>query len=230
MSEADHDEDPGINQIEEHLKLIDEMVVQGVKDGSALIGRSPSCETCSKPGCCYQLLAVTLAECFPLARRIVNDRKDSEEFRRQLFQVGVEMETAGRQTWWEMAKPCPLLTAERKCEYYEYRPIACRYYYAWSEPKLCQPPIVENVQTLAMPLIMHEQLKVNLALCESLGLGPRMYIGSLPRILAIVLNVLDLDTNKAIEFIERQPFPTVEQVPVWFSYGMFSIFQKNQSI
>jgi Fe-S-cluster containining protein len=210
------DDDRGIDQLQQTLRGFDNLIEPAVRAATEALGHGPSCTECITPGCCFQYVLLTLAEALPLARRLVRDSRDTQEFRAQLRRAGVVMRLRGRDGWWKMAEPCALLT-DGRCSVYEDRPVMCRSHYVWSEPRLCQPPKVETVKMVEMVGVGRTMLTVNLEVCQQLGLDDgRVYISNLPAMLDIALEMLDCEDRAAIEYLRGLSFPRPDDLINWF--------------
>ena len=211
-----YDGDPGLDLLERALHGFDNLVEAAVTDGNRVIGRGPSCTACTQPGCCSQLVVVSLAEALPMARGLVRAGADGAAMRRRLVAVGDEQDRLGREAWWRARRSCPLLRGGR-CSMYELRPVACRAYHAWSPPSMCQPPSIEKVQTVDAVGATRALLQLSRELTRELGLNAEMaYFANLPSMLSVALEVLDRSTEDGVRLLWEHRFPRWDEVGSWF--------------
>lgn len=117
--------------------------------------RSPSCNTCTKDYCCYQMVSISVFEAVIIADWIQRNRRFDilAELRQQAYdqkelfnQRGdynllniVKFQDAVSNAWFDQQRPCPFLDNGR-CLIYPIRPITCSSHFVVSPPERCAPP------------------------------------------------------------------------------------------
>ena len=211
-----YDGDPGLDLLERALLGFDHLSKAAVDDGNRTIGHGPSCSSCTQPGCCSQLVVVSLAEALPMARGLVRAGADGAACRKRLAEGGREQNKLGREAWWKEGRPCQLLR-NGQCLLYDLRPVACRMYHAWSPVSMCQPPSVGKVQTVDGVGAVRALIQLNRELTQELGLNSEVaYFANLPAMLGVALEVLDRDTEDGVRFLWESKFPRWDEVGSWF--------------
>jgi len=221
------DGDPGIDLLEKALRGFDDLVRMAVNAAKEQLEVPPTCESCSSPGCCHQLVLLSVAEAFPIARRLAQEGRDSATFKEKLKTVGAEQEKLGRREWWKRAEPCVFLR-DGRCSIYDLCPIMCRSYFSWSEVELCQPPRSSTVKTVSFTGVGRAMVVLNKEICDQLELPPGpAYMAVLPRMLAIILECMDRSTKSGVAYLKKQHFMTVPELEAWF--GGAARFEKTSS-
>ncbi len=209
-----------VDLVETDLRFVQPMLRDLVVFGKKKFdGREPSCRTCTRPGCCYQMVCITVYDAMPIARRLRMEGKATDEYIAQLRQRGEENESVGRVAWFNGAHPCVFLKNNR-CTIYEQRPMPCRSYLTWSPSDNCQPEAPEGADTVGLvenadmaKTILRQQLQFQWLLGIT---GFVLCAGSLPRIVAIVLEAMRINTEAGfIEHIKNQPYPRLDKMAEW---------------
>jgi len=211
-----YDRDRSLNLLERAVRGFDDLIAPVLAAANKQLGRLPSCATCTTPGCCSQMVLVTLVEAAVVARHLLRVGRDTQGLRRHLNKLGGEQQKLGRHGWWRAARPCSFLK-DGRCSIYEVRPVMCRTWSAWSEPRPCQPPAAHDVTTVEMVGVGRALVQLNTEVCGQLGLDDcYFYAGNLPRMLGLALRFLDLGSARGVEFLKGQEFMTPLKMMAWF--------------
>ncbi len=208
-----------IDKIENDFVLMQRTIGDMVQFGKKKFNREPSCRTCTKPGCCYQAVYIGIYEALAIARHLRLEGRVTSSYIAELRRKGEEIEAQGRTAWFDSNRPCVFLTPKNRCSIYEVRPIPCRSYFVWSPMEKCQPDYHEDdIISVGNDGIAQQAITQNIQVMRMLGVmvdknGP-MYIGTMPRILATVLEAMD-DPEHFVEHIKAQPYPTFKHFGKW---------------
>ena len=143
---------------------------------------------------------------------------DSPAYRTRLREEGELMEGTGRDRWfWGETHHCVFLEGGR-CSVYPIRPTVCRSYFVISPAHLCQhenrnaPVGSIDLTDLFVQMFQRHRLVHT----KYLGLkdtNMRMLMGSIPRMVALALEVYDRDDYADI--IRQQIWPTLDTIEGW---------------
>lgn len=131
------------------------------------------------------------------------------------------MEGTPMVAWFDQARPCVFLTAEQRCSVYQFRPVACRVHYAWSEPKLCSPPTgsdeITQLRSGGLFMQFFHDIEAEIQVGWGLGLD-HIYLATLPRMVAIVLDALakpHLTETAFLTYLQQQRYPLPDRLREW---------------
>lgn len=205
------------DHIEHWLQSLNNVLADAIYRAASEQNRIASCPTCTTPGCCYNKVIVSLFEVFPLARHLLTNHLDTPELRAKLVSVGNEMESMSSAAWLDQARPCIFLAEDGRCSIYRFRPIRCRDYIVFSDPKQCQPPSGKQVQLLSQREIGEQTTlfahRVHVQALELKETPMRVLSGAFPRLLGLFFEALNAEDFR--EFIRRQPWPTNSGFSEW---------------
>lgn len=210
-----------IDKIEKDLPYVDAHIESLLHNAEQEQGRKASCAGCTNPGCCYQMVWVTLYEALPIARRLRMEGRATRPFIAKLRELGERQEATGRGAWFGRNQPCVLLTPDKKCSVYDLRPVLCRQYFVFSDPRLCLPTAgTQDVVRLNARPVELTVTAQHFQLLQALGLAgqedPALYLTSLPRMLAIVLEAMASPRDELLTHIKQEPYyPTADNYDEW---------------
>jgi Fe-S-cluster containining protein len=195
------------------LPVIKEMVDSGKEQ----FNREPSCKNCKKPGCCYQLIFVSFYEAFPIARRLRMEGKATRDYIAELRRIGEEAEGMGRVAWFDKNQPCVFLNDEYRCTVYDIRPTMCSSHFVYTPPENCLPEAVDpELHQLGSSRLQDSIIRQQIQFIDVLGLERLAYYGSMPRMVAIVLEAMAGPQDKFIDHLRNQPYPlSAEKLSEW---------------
>ena len=181
-------------------------------------GELPTCPTCTSAACCRQLAVAGIDEALVIARVLRRTRRATPALRDALYEAGRAAEASGRTAHFAAQVPCPLLEDSR-CTVYEVRPTACRGCLSLDSPSRCSPPSGQRVRYLNAIPVEGVYLRMLRQRQRDLGLGAdRVYMASIPRAVAVALDVLKAPSYEAaLRVLRSEPFPTVDEAATWFA-------------
>jgi|MudIll2142460700_1097286.scaffolds.fasta_scaffold00224_32 Fe-S-cluster containining protein len=210
------------DEVERAFALGDEISARQVQQGEAVFGRPLTCATCTQGrGCCCQKIMVHMVEVLPLVRYLRRTGQQQEVLRAKLRNEGELMEGTDLVPWFDQGRPCLFLTAEQRCSIYAYRPTACRIYYTWSPADDCQPPThvatVKRLREDPAPLQLMNDMEG--VVQQMWGLPTdRVFLGTLPRMTAIVMEALHQPTEREfLRTLQQQAYPDPDLLRQWAS-------------
>jgi hypothetical protein len=195
-------------------------------DGLIAQSGQTSCASCTEPACCNQKIVIDLYEGLTIAMGI-RATMDTPKLRHQLRTIGEEMERTGPRAWFGQRRACAFLFGGR-CTVYSARPSPCRLHHVRSPPPLCIDPDGE-VRLVDHSALHGQMMGVARTLHKAFGLAEdatRVYMGALPRVVAIALEALDhvgssfadMTAKEHAAFtnhIQAQEWPTAAEVEEW---------------
>ena len=118
----------------------DAAIALQAKRNSAHLKQHPSC-TKGCDACCHLLVSITLAEALYIVAACTAYPKRREGLRRVIRECErqrnlLSQDHIDHTTWFDLHEPCPFLV-DRKCSIYNERPVSCRAYVSYDDPKLC---------------------------------------------------------------------------------------------
>jgi Fe-S-cluster containining protein len=131
-------------------------------------GESISCDSCSKPGCCYQYVLATPNESMVIARHLKQNGRDTPTLRARLRELGDGMASMSNAAWFNTVTPCVFLEADY-CSIYEVRPVACRACLVLSPAEDCVPPSGKRTKNVNTVSVIEANLRQAFHLSEVLG-------------------------------------------------------------
>lgn len=213
--------DDAVALVRQWMRDIDDRLGTYVDRFEQKRGQSVSCRACTTPGCCKQKVAVPLFEAIPIAARLREQGQDTPELRKRLRALGKEQASYTRAEWLNLDRPCVFLE-DGRCAIYEDRPSACRAYYTFSEPALCNPPAGKPVEALACcQHVANESFAVADAFGQDHGLpraepGARqVFVDWLPT--AVVRALVAFERPDWPSFVQRQSWPDAETIERWLT-------------
>ena len=210
-----------IDLIEKDIRLVKPAIQELIKIGNSKnVASEPSCKTCKNPGCCYQLAYISLYDALPIGRRLRLEGRATKSFIAELRAKGEESEGMGQIGWFDGNRPCVFLTNKKRCSIYENRPLPCSTYYVWSPAENCMPdsPNGHRILMIDAGPVQEMMVKQQVQIIEMLNIWDgRMYIASIPRMVAIILEAMAGDPKDFALHIQRQPYPTSFGFQEWAS-------------
>ncbi len=189
------------------LPVIKEMVDSWKNDNP---GQEVSCKNCKKPGCCYQSVFVSFYEAFPIARRLRLEGRATSQFIAELRRIGEESEGEGRVAWFDKNQPCVFLTKKYECSIYDVRPLTCRAHFVISPPENCLPEAVDpEIQQLGSEKMQDSIIRQQMEFVRAMGLPRLEFYGTLPRMVAIVLEAMAKPPEEFLNHLLSQPYPLI---------------------
>jgi len=222
-----------IDQIEKEIRNVIQpqllTVLHGCEKEKNL--KSP-CKECRRPACCYLHTFVTIYETLPLVRHLRMTHKATKPFISKLRAEGEWMEGAGRADWFDkVRRPCLFLNSEKRCDIYEHRPLVCRQYWVFTPVENCQYGAEDdNICSPDTKEVQEFVIGRSADLLKGMGLlgDGRVYIGTFPRILAILLEAFSMPTGDQQAYIKSQPYPLAKDCEEWRNGA--NPFKKSQPV
>lgn len=106
--------------------------------------------------CCYQSVQLNGVEAkhfWPLLKRDGNFVEQRRVFLELSAEGKLHQRNYARRLGMKKAR-CPFLSDEETCSVYEKRPLVCRYYTVYDDPKECRPLTVPDTLTTGLPIFM----------------------------------------------------------------------------
>ena len=208
-----------IADIENYYKTIDVSMRRALAKDAKANDRCVSCPSCTTPHCCYQKLVVSLWEVMPAARWLISQKLATIGLRASLLDIGTKMEAVSNVAWFEDRQPC-LFLEEDRCSIYPHRPVECRTQFVISPPEDCGAPKGKLVQVVDDKPILAQTIVFGTNVHKVLGLKEnkmRMLMGTFPRLLAIMLEIMIDNAVDHRKFIRRLKWPSTRAIEEgWF--------------
>ena len=218
--------------VQEFFEMVDRGIEPLLK-GYADEGNPVSCTTCTEPACCYQQTACWLVEALPIAERIIDEGRNTVEYRDSLKRVFEAMEGSEADAYFDQQIPCVFLK-DKRCEVYAQRPITpCRSYFVVTPAERCRHDGTPSANTIVGKIDPSEiwDLTSQFVIHVHYGIGlrrqvegeepsrypnpRRILMGSIPRMVWTWLSCYEDEGWK--EFIKAQPWPTIDNLVDWRS-------------
>lgn len=151
--------------------------------------------------CCYQVVAVNLAEGVVLAREIMK-RSDWKRIAKDMA-VRAKQTPAdvSREDYMYRKLPCPLLdTEEKTCRVYDVRPAACRFYYVITDPAYCSP---DDPHQEVIALDCYEEEEAVMMYAHKAFGGPLPVSAPLPVMVLYAMAWLSQGNKKKLDFMKK---------------------------
>jgi len=220
------EEKPTLNgdELIDELEKFYENIDIGLKIRLPTLNKPVSCDSCTRPGCCYQKVMISFHEALPIVRYLKEQNRDTPELRAKLREFGDAMEGSAPDDWMEGARPCVFL-GDNRCSIYEKRPIHCRVHLVVSDPERCQPEANgSKIEHVNVNMLLEQMVPRSRQIHKALGLkenNKRIMMGVLPRVLLIALEALDLGSQQAFaDHIRAQKWPSDTSLDAGWNDGV----------
>ena len=185
--------------------------IDGVLRNFRFENKPISCDTCSKPYCCYQKITEPLAAGLPVAAYLRATRQDTPELRERLKNAGEAMEAHTSAEWMHQNRqPCVFLKDD-KCSVYPIRPINCRSYHVISPQSDCSYESETMVEAVDFENLIGMEIEMAQEFHRALGIidsKERIHFGAFPRMVYLCLKMLE--ASKPLEVLVGETMPSIE--------------------